>query len=74
MAVIEGWMEEIEREVLACLQGGRVMTPAEVAERLRASESEMVFYLTFLARDGKIEITGVKARSRESDRKAGGAI
>lgn len=46
------------------------MTPAEIAEKLRASESEMVFYLTFLARDGKIEITGVKARSRENDREA----
>lgn len=72
--MIEGWLEEIEREVLACLQGGKVVTPAEIAAELRTSESEMVFYLTFLARDGKIEITGVKARSRENDRKAGGVI
>lgn len=64
MAVIEGWMEEIERKVLTCLQGGRVMTPTEIAEKLRTSESEVVFYITLLARDGKIDITGVKACSQ----------
>lgn len=59
--MIPGWKEEIEAEYLQVLmQEGRA-TPAGVAARLGVSESWVVFWLTALARDGRVRILAVEA-------------
>lgn len=54
--LVDGWWTDIEEEVLTCLRGNGVMSPAEVGRRLGVSEDSAVSLLSILARRGKIRI------------------
>ncbi len=58
--MIPGWKEEIEGEYIEFLRKHRESTPREVAARFSISECCATYWLTELARDGKIEILAVK--------------
>ena len=58
--MIPGWKEEIETEYLGFLMEQRRATPAEVAARLGVSEGWAVYWLTELAREGRVRILGVE--------------
>jgi DNA-binding Lrp family transcriptional regulator len=58
--MISGWKEEIQRDYLNLLRGRPHVTPAELAAHLSLSESWVIYWLTDLAREGKIRITGVE--------------
>ena len=57
--MIPGWKNEIEAEYLKFLMEKRKATPSEVAAGLGISESWAVYWLTELARDGRVRILGV---------------
>jgi predicted ArsR family transcriptional regulator len=59
--MIPGWDDEIEKEYLEVLMRERRATPADVAARLGVSESWAVFWLTRLARDGRVRILAVES-------------
>ncbi|HEY7676384.1 MAG TPA: hypothetical protein VIG69_04900 [Candidatus Methylomirabilis sp.] len=59
--MIPGWKEELEAEYLEVLREGGRATPADLALRLGVSENSAVYWLTQLARDGRVRILGVEA-------------
>ena len=72
--MIAGWKEEIQRDYLSFLRGRPNVTPAELATHLNLSESWVIYWLTDLAREGKVRITGVELveeGSPDSSRVAG---
>ncbi len=58
--MIPDWKTKIEREYVRALRGRGSVTPREVAARLGISEDSAVFWLTELARDGQVRITGIE--------------
>ncbi len=58
--MIPGWKEEIQLEYLEFLQEHRKVSPAELAVRLSQPESNVVYWLTDLAREGKVRILAVE--------------
>jgi len=58
--MIPGWKEEILRDFLEVLREDRRASPAEVAACLDLSERSAVYWLTELARDGKVRILAVE--------------
>jgi len=58
--MIPGWKEEIEGEYLEFLRECRKATPADVAARLGVSECCAIYWLTDLARAGRIRILAVE--------------
>jgi hypothetical protein len=69
--MIPGWKEELEAEYLDVLREGGRATPAELALRLGVSEDSAVYWLTQLARDGRVRILGVEALA-DGDTRVGG--
>jgi len=57
--MIPGWKEAIERDYLEVLRQHRQASPPELAARLKVSERSVVYWLTALARDGKVRILAV---------------
>lgn len=54
------WWAMIDDEILGCLEGHGVMTPAEISRQLHISESEAVALLAMLARQGRVRICQVE--------------
>jgi DNA-binding Lrp family transcriptional regulator len=69
--MIPGWKEELEAEYLEVLRDGGRATPGELALRLGVSEDSAVYWLTHLARDGRVRILGVEAIAEGEARIAG---
>ena len=59
-AMIPGWREEVVGEYVEVLKSHGKVTPAEVAARLGISECCAVYWLTDLARDGRVRILAVE--------------
>ncbi len=58
--MIPGWKEEIEGEYLEFLRKHQESTPREIAARFSISECCATYWLTELAREGKVQILAVK--------------
>jgi len=58
--MISGWKEEIQRDYLNFLRGHPKATPCELAMHLNLSEGCAIYWLTDLAREGKVRITGLE--------------
>jgi DeoR/GlpR family transcriptional regulator of sugar metabolism len=54
--MIPGWKDEIQRDYLEFLRGHGKVSPAELAAHLNISECCVVYWLTDLAREGKVRI------------------
>jgi len=54
--MIPGWKEELEGEYLKFLQECRNAAPADFAARFGVSECCVIYWLTDLARNGRIRI------------------
>ena len=54
--MIPGWKEELEGEYLDFLRECRKATPADFAARFGVSECCVIYWLTDLAREGRIRI------------------
>jgi len=57
----ENWWADLDEEVMACLTEGESMEPAEIARRLRLSESAVGSLLALLAVQGRVRICRVAA-------------
>ncbi len=58
--MIPGWKDELEGEYVAFLKTRGKATPSEVASRLGISECCAVYWLTDMAREGRVRILGVE--------------
>ena len=58
--MIPGWKEEIEREYLGFLREHKKLIPADFAARFDVSECCAVYWLTELARGGRVRISSVE--------------
>lgn len=58
--MIPGWKEEADAEYLRLLRESPTASPGDLAARLGVSECCVVYWLTQLARDGRIRITSVE--------------
>jgi hypothetical protein len=59
-AMIPGWKEEIHGEYLQLLRDCPTASPAEVAARLGVSERCATYWLTDLAKDGRVRIVALE--------------
>jgi hypothetical protein len=60
---MDGWWDEIEREILDWLERHGESTPAALGGRLGMSEASAVSLLATLASEGKVTISRVAPRS-----------
>jgi Mn-dependent DtxR family transcriptional regulator len=58
--MIPGWKEEIEGEYLQILRESPDASPSDIATRLGVSEGIAVYWLTQLARDGRVRIRTIE--------------
>lgn len=66
--MIPGWIEDTEEEYLRLLRTFPKASPSDVAARLGVSEECAVYWLTDLARHGKIRILAVELREEKTNR------
>ncbi len=58
--MIPGWKDEIEGEYLQVLQESPGASPSEIATRLGVSEGSAVYWLTEMAREGRVRIRAIE--------------
>lgn len=58
--MIPGWKEEIQQDYLEFLRTHHRASPSELAAHLELSESSIIYWLTDLAREGKVRILAVE--------------
>lgn len=58
--MIPGWKDEIEGEYLQILRESPGASPGDIATRLGVSECSAVYWLTQLARDGRVRIRSIE--------------
>ena len=64
---MDGWWNDIERDVRAVLERHGSMTPAEMARLLRLSEGAVSSVLSMLAQEGKLRIARVEPLPPQDD-------
>jgi len=57
--MIPGWLDEMEADVVECLEGRRRVSAREVAEALGMSEESAVRYIALPASAGRLRIDAV---------------
>jgi DNA-binding Lrp family transcriptional regulator len=62
---MDDWWNDVERDILDCLQGRGATPVEEVARRLAVSETAAASLLALLAREGKVRIRSVEAPPRD---------
>ena len=60
-ALFENWVEEVEKDILGFIRSKGEVEPKDVASHLKLKEESVLFFITRLARQGKIRITSVRA-------------
>jgi hypothetical protein len=65
---MDGWWNEIDRDVRACLERFGPMSPHEIALVLRLSEGAVASVVSLLAQEGKLRIAKVELPPRDDGR------
>jgi DNA-binding Lrp family transcriptional regulator len=65
---MDGWWNDIDRDVNVVLERHGSMTPAEIARMLRLSEGAVSSVLSMLAQEGKLRIARVELPPRDDGR------
>ena len=65
---MDGWWNEIDDQVQACLERYGAMAPAEIARQLGLSEGAVASVLSMLAQEGKLRIARVELPQRDDGR------
>ena len=60
--MLEGWVEEIESEVMRHLRAREGVSLEELAAAMRVSESRALSYISMLVREGRVTIGGLGVR------------
>ncbi|MDP4094953.1 MAG: winged helix-turn-helix domain-containing protein [Bacillota bacterium] len=59
--MFEEWVQQVDEEILVLVKENNVITPEELAEKLKISKNSAVYFLSRLAQKGKISINISKA-------------
>jgi DNA-binding Lrp family transcriptional regulator len=65
---MDGWWNEIDRDIQGCLERNGAMTPAEIGRQLGLSENAVSSVLSMLAQEGKLRIARVELTARKDGR------
>ena len=57
--LFEEWVKSIEEEILGLLKEKGSSVPSEIATKLKISEESAIFFISKMAREKKLRITGV---------------
>ncbi len=68
--MIPGWKNQMTQEYLRAMRDRRSISPHDVAAQLGVSDRTAVFWLTELARDGQLRITGIEPTSAADEHEA----
>lgn len=60
-ALFEDWVEDVEKDILEFIKTKGEVEPKDIASHLRIKEESVLFFITRLARQGKVRITGIRA-------------
>ncbi len=60
--MVPGWLEEMEREVRACVRDGEQISAKALALRLGVSRDTALYYITLLACTGAVTVERVALR------------
>jgi hypothetical protein len=63
---VDGWWDEIEREIDQCLRRHGDCTPAELGQQLGMSDGPIASLICVLAAEGKVRIARVAAGADEA--------
>jgi DNA-binding Lrp family transcriptional regulator len=58
------WWQDVEDDVLRCLEGRGEVPPVEIARKLGMSEAATTSLLSILASEGKVRICAVSSEGR----------
>jgi predicted ArsR family transcriptional regulator len=67
---VDGWWDEIEREIQECVERHGSLTTSELARHLRMSESAAASVLRVLAPHGNVQVNVRLARAERSQASA----
>ena len=59
-ALFEDWVGEVEKEIVAFVKANNQVAPATIAEKLKISEESAIFFISRLAQQKKVKITGIE--------------
>ena len=59
-ALFEDWVGEVEQEIMTFVKANNQLAPASIAEQLKISEDSIIFFISRLAQQKKIKITGIE--------------
>ncbi len=62
--MLTGWLDEVESEVVGYLQDHEPASLQDLASGLRISEALALSYISILAREGKLTISGLGIRDQ----------
>jgi len=65
---MDGWWDEIDDDVRACLEQFGPMSPHEIARHVRLSEGAVASVLSLLAQEGKLRIARVELPPHDDGR------
>lgn len=65
---MDGWWDEIDRELCGCLRKYGTMTPRELGRELGMPEGAVTSLVAVLAREGKVRIATVELVEPEQHR------
>lgn len=54
--LFEEWVQQVDEEILNLVKGESVVSPDQIAEKLKISKSSAIYFLSRLAQKGKISI------------------
>ncbi|MCP8314355.1 MAG: hypothetical protein H3Z53_08320 [archaeon] len=54
------WVKKMDEEILKLIKESKITNPIEVAQKLNLSEKGAIFFITKLAREGKLKIISVE--------------
>jgi len=59
-ALFEDWVTEAEQDILNFVKANNQAAPSAIAEQLKISENSVIFFISRLAQQEKIRITGIE--------------
>jgi len=65
---MDGWWDEIDRELRGCLKKYGTMTPRELGRELGMPEGAVASVVALLAREGKVRIASVELAEPHEER------
>ncbi len=59
-ALFEDWVTEVEKDILNLVKANKQVAPDAIADQLKISKDSVIFFVSRLAQQNKIRITGIE--------------